>query len=213
MAQYLKTDVRDRIAAAALGVFARNGFHRATMAGIARAAGISTGNIYHYYRDKNVLFDEVVPGRFVRRLTVLIRRRIRALDGVEDVLALPPGTAFAAAAETLMAFSIKDRLRLIVLLGRSAGTRYEGFAGKLARDLQRQALSYARTVRPALDVTAELRFSLERIYVHWVETMVCILERFETEAEIRAAVASFSTYHLAGLRSLLTGRPLASRPV
>ncbi len=204
MAQYLKAEVQARIASAALGVFARKGFDRATMAGIAKAAGISTGNIYHYYRDKHVLFDEVVPGSFARRFTGLIRRRIKSLDGVADLRALPPGSEFAAASEALMAFSIKDRLRIVVLLGRSAGTRYDGFAGKLVKDLRRQALSYARTVQPNLEVSPEWLFNLDHIYIHWVETLVSILERFETEAEIRAAVASFSKYHLAGLRNLLT---------
>ena len=43
MPQVLKPEVRDRIVAAAEVVFAADGFAKATMAGIAKHAGLSTG--------------------------------------------------------------------------------------------------------------------------------------------------------------------------
>ncbi len=45
---------------AALRVIKRNGFHRARMSDIAREAGISYGLVYHYYGNKENLFDAIL---------------------------------------------------------------------------------------------------------------------------------------------------------
>ncbi len=45
--------------AAAVEVFGRRGFQRASMAEIARAAGVATGSIYNYFRGKDHLITEV----------------------------------------------------------------------------------------------------------------------------------------------------------
>ena len=49
---------RDKILTAAAGVFAQHGVAGASMAEVAKACGISKGNIYHYYDSKlAILFD------------------------------------------------------------------------------------------------------------------------------------------------------------
>jgi AcrR family transcriptional regulator len=204
MAQYLKDAVRERIATAAVDEFARAGVRKATMAAIAKAAGVSTGNIYRYFSTKDDLFDAVVTDEFVGRFTQLIRRRIKALHGTADLREPAAAAAYAAASEALFAFAIQDRRRLVVLLARTEGTRLEGFSDRFVADLTRQALSYARSVRPGFEAMPALRFSLDQIYRNWTRTLVAILERFDTEAALRDVVTTFSSYHLAGLRGLLT---------
>ena len=46
---------RQQILAAAAGVFAEKGFHRATIRDVARAAGIADGTIYNYFENKDAL--------------------------------------------------------------------------------------------------------------------------------------------------------------
>jgi TetR/AcrR family transcriptional regulator, transcriptional repressor of aconitase len=48
--------IRDRIVAAALRVFADHGFHRATMQDVVRESGLSVGAIYTYFSSKDDLF-------------------------------------------------------------------------------------------------------------------------------------------------------------
>lgn len=48
------------IFSAALRVIKRQGFHRARMADIAREAGISYGLVYHYFRNKDDLFESIL---------------------------------------------------------------------------------------------------------------------------------------------------------
>ena len=53
-------DRRDQILGAALRVFAEKGFDRATNKDIARAAGITPGLIYHYFKSKKDVLLEAI---------------------------------------------------------------------------------------------------------------------------------------------------------
>lgn len=55
-------DKRRAILAGALAVFARGGFTRASVDGIAAEAGVSTRTIYNHFQDKTELFQTVVQG-------------------------------------------------------------------------------------------------------------------------------------------------------
>jgi AcrR family transcriptional regulator len=202
MAQYLKDDVRARIDKAALEVFGKVGVEPATMATIARRAGISTGNIYHYYPTKDALFEAVLPDSFVQRLEKLIRLRVAALDGIADARTLGPQAPFAVFARDLLAFSIEHRLKIVVLLGRAAGTRHAGFAAGLVETMLTMAVSHFRTLTPDLEVTRAQRVALDRIYRNWVVSIVEILETQKSESAIRDALEAFSRYHMAGLNGL-----------
>ena len=58
--QKLKGDIEERILASARDQFLRHGYSRASMRGIASAAGVSAGNLYNYFPNKDELFRRVV---------------------------------------------------------------------------------------------------------------------------------------------------------
>ena len=209
MAQVLKEEVQKRIVEAALVVFAKKGYPAATIGEIASAAGISTGNVYRYYENKEALFEDAVDEAFVARFSALLKQRATALAGIEDVRQLGPDAAWFAASEELMRFTIDNRLRLVILLGRAEGTRWASFAVDTAQELVRLAIAHFRSVTPGvpgIKVSETMRFALQRIYECLVATNARILAEYEDEARIREAVASYSRYHLAGLRELFAGQ-------
>ena len=57
--QYLKQNVRERILEAAEQEFDQNGFQDASMRTIADSAGVSLGNVYRYFTNKQALFCAV----------------------------------------------------------------------------------------------------------------------------------------------------------
>lgn len=201
MPQVLKDEVEERIAGAALAVFAERGFEGASVAEIARRAGISAGNVYRYHASKEELFDAVVPEAFVAKLRALLRRRVEALAGVEDVRTLKPGAPFLVASEELFAFAIEHRLRVVVLLRNAAGTRWEGFAEETVATLRKLAIAHFRAIDPALAPTEAMRFDLELIYRNLLSSTAAILARFDDGAKIREALAAYAAYHLVGLAS------------
>ncbi len=58
--QRIKDERREAILKAALHIFARKGLAAARISDIAAAAGLSYGLVYHYFRDKEALFVELV---------------------------------------------------------------------------------------------------------------------------------------------------------
>jgi hypothetical protein len=144
----------------------------------------------------------VVPRSLANRLLRLLGRRVRALSGVRDVAHLPAGSAFFAAAEQLVAFSMMHRLETVILLSRTAGTPLEGFDEKLVRFLEKLALAHFRKFDPSYLSDPGSRIVLRIAYENMVHAMALILQRSGDETEIRAAVAAYSRYHLAGLKQL-----------
>ena len=62
-----RPDARPReILDAAVAVFAESGFERATLAGVARRAGVSPALVVHYYRSKAGLFEAVIRDRMLQ---------------------------------------------------------------------------------------------------------------------------------------------------
>jgi AcrR family transcriptional regulator len=64
---------RERLVAAAITVFRRDGYERARVQDIAREAGLTTGAIYANYRGKAELLAEAIGQRTARELDVLLR--------------------------------------------------------------------------------------------------------------------------------------------
>ena len=69
------TTTEGRILAAAVSVFGARGFHETTVSHIAREAGVATGTIYNYFRQKEDLLVEVFR-RYIKRY---LRRQSAAL--------------------------------------------------------------------------------------------------------------------------------------
>ncbi len=186
MPQILKDEVRARILAAALDVFAAQGFIGATMATIAERAGLGTASLYRYYESKDALFEAAIPPELAERFESILDRRVRALGrGEED-----------DASDEMMRFWIDHRLAVVVLLDRAAGTPYERYGREFVDHLVRGTLTQLRGAR----VSAPARFVLERIFENTRAMLAAILVRHETEREIRAAVEAFWSYQVPGLR-------------
>jgi AcrR family transcriptional regulator len=203
VAQYLKDDVQARIEAAALRVFATRGYGAASMALIAREAGVATGNLYRYFEDKQALFEAVIQPELPGRVASLLRRRVAALEGVAQPRDLPPDAAFHAVSAELLEFVAAHRWELVFLLGRAEGSPHAGFPAQIVRMLEKLALAHHATRHPHRDLEPSRRAMLKLVYEGLLRSTVAILERHHHAGDIRAAMAAYADYHLAGLGQLL----------
>ncbi len=204
MPQYPKPEIRDRIHAAALRVFAARGYPDAGMAEIAREAGVSPGNLYHYAAGKEALFAEVVPDAVARLLLRLLRERVEALRGVAEVA--DAGPAYATASEALLAFSIAHRLQVVILLGRAAGTPYAALPEEVVARMVELAAAHFRALPGFREPDETEHFDLTLLFRAYVASLVAILDRYDDEPRIRRAVDAYARYHLAGLRAFFSPR-------
>lgn len=82
MAQVKKSEVRERILAAAAGLFAERGYAGATIGQIAKAAGIAPSSVYVYFKSKlGIVFAIYEP--WLKEHLELLAREVEALPTAE----------------------------------------------------------------------------------------------------------------------------------
>jgi len=102
-----EADRRGQILGAAFEEFAAKGFKGATIKSIARAAGLqSPALIYHYFPDKEALFDEVLEAR---------APIVRAVADSDFMMDLPPEKVLHVMGQAYLAFD-KSNTQLVQLV-------------------------------------------------------------------------------------------------
>lgn len=198
MPQVLKSEVRDAILVAATARFARHGFHGASMADIARDAGVSAGNVYRYFGGKQDLFAQILPDAFVASFDEVLGRRVDALAALDDMAVLD-AEARARQAEFL-AFLVAHRHQVVLLLDRCEGTVHEDFGRRFVEGLVQRALA----AMP--DASPHATFVLTRVFDGARQTIVAILETSDDPAQVAGALAEFWRFQIGGLAALQSRR-------
>lgn len=75
-------DKRERILAAAIKVFAKNGFYATRVSEIAKAAGVADGTIYLYFKNKDDVLVSIFEDGIMRLLEII--REIAASDATVE---------------------------------------------------------------------------------------------------------------------------------
>jgi AcrR family transcriptional regulator len=197
MPQVLKDEVRERILTSALEVFAAQGYAGARMATIAERAGLGTASLYRYYASKGELFDAVVTPALAERFETLLDKRVRALAqlawGDEPRRVDDQG-------EEMLRFWVENRLAVVVLLDRAAGTAYAHYGERFVEQLVSATLAQIRAAHPGVRVSAAARFVLTRIFENTRRMLAAILAEHESERTLREAIEAFWSYQIPGLR-------------
>jgi len=121
----VKVGTRDKILVGALEVFARKGYHRASVDDIVRASATSKGAVYHHFPNKEAVFLALVDD-FAARLAGAVAATIAVRQGA---LARVEGALVAA----LSTFADDERLaRLILLEAVSLGPVYQAKRAEVA---------------------------------------------------------------------------------
>jgi AcrR family transcriptional regulator len=68
-----KTERRQQLLAHARDVFAKRGYHEASIDDIAKAAGVARGTFYLYFADKRTIFEELVDRMFAKLGMAIMR--------------------------------------------------------------------------------------------------------------------------------------------
>ncbi|ABW65994.1 TetR/AcrR family transcriptional regulator [Desulfosudis oleivorans] len=82
-------EMRQRIFAAAIDVFAEDGFHRATIDKVSETAGIGKGSVYRHFKSKEEILDELLRKAFqevVERISTITSKDIDILQMVQEMI-------------------------------------------------------------------------------------------------------------------------------
>jgi len=86
---------REAILAEAAALFARHGYHGASMSDLAQACQLSKATLYHHYRDKSEVLIHIADGH--------VSRLVELCDSVDNDLTVPPGDRLAVLVERFLA--------------------------------------------------------------------------------------------------------------
>lgn len=200
------TTARERILATATAEFLGRGFSDASLRRIAAAAGVTTGAVYGHFSGKASLFDAIVEGpaeelyrRYVASQEAFYDRPLEeqsfeAMRRLEDELT-----------SELYGFVFDHRDAFLLVLTRSAGTRWEGYLDRFA-DIE--SASTARYVREMGEKGVSVRAISEpmartlarQFFVGFFQPLVEGMDR----AQALVFVAEYSTFYHAGYAALMT---------
>lgn len=159
-------ETHERILKSGLAAFLEEGFEKANLRRICKAAGVTTGAFYKHFKDKEALFSELVEP-----LASMIRKAYaqgeeRGFAGYDEGKPVTPEQVRAALeakaagtlATTAMLYSHRDIYELLVF--RSYGTPYEHFLDWLVDEEDRTTLRVLELIHGAEKARPSSRKSL-----------------------------------------------------
>lgn len=161
-----RADTQERLERAALRVFARAGFNRATVRDVAREAGVAQGLLYNYYRSKHDLLAAVFS-----RSMADVETSFAAANGdapPTERLARLVRAAFAGVREHLafwqLVYAVRQQPEIVAALGPELPAWTTGILATLQRLLRdaghEQPATAARLLFASIDGVAQ-HFALD----------------------------------------------------
>lgn len=194
--QTLKEDVRQSILRAALNEFKSHDYADASMRRIAAAAGVTTGNIYRYFKNKEELFEALVGPiyeKIIHYILDLKKELDRCYTGQDNGLKY-----LKMVEETIVGLFLEYSAELTILMNRSSGSKY-GQVKEQMVSLIVTILEDAFTAGPqnAAELTTANRQSARMLAGTIVEGVCLILKEYEDGETVKRLVNEFVyLYHL-----------------
>jgi AcrR family transcriptional regulator len=194
--QHLRDEVRNAIIAAALDEFLAKGYRNSSMRVIARNAGIVMGNIYHYFKNKDELFNELVGSVHdqVTSISQQICDEMAQREGPwEDKQAM---VLVQQMCNHILETFAGHRTELLILLDKSEGSRYANTKQEMI--LQIEQILKARLI-PEMkmkDSAAKNPYILYVTASAFVEGVCIILRSCQDHSQQEALISSLTNIML-----------------
>jgi AcrR family transcriptional regulator len=202
--QIKKEEMRARICDAALKKFAEKGFSGTKVSAIAKEAGVSVGNIYRYYMNKEDLFYTLITPAFVKKCKSLIAQKIEMAHGhtLQDAEKDKEIAAFNA---DYIRFLVHYRRQIVIVMECSHGTQYEHERQEMIELMLRLVADYLQSAQ--IEISERRRAILPTIYRNLLQGTLDILKMPVTdEDEIGGMLQELLRYHFLGLSRFLKDR-------
>ncbi len=135
--QIKKKEVQNKIYQGAMEVFKENGYRGATMKEISKKSKVPIGNIYRYYENKEILFDEIV---FELYSSLKYNHIHEDLERVSSDFYQKPRVFL----NNYINLATSKPMEFFILFDSSAGTKYENFLEELVEIRGEKYLEYKR---------------------------------------------------------------------
>ncbi len=155
-------EAREKLIACAKKEFLEKGFAKASLRSISAAAGMTTGAVYFFCKDKNGLFGAVVEEP-LKRLMTLISEHFSE-DMATDVSQYQHHAGdHDDFAEAMISMLYADRDALLILLEKAAGSSYDGIIDRFIAMIEQHNFALAEKY-----AAAHPGKRVNRYFMHWI---------------------------------------------
>ncbi|WP_432662731.1 TetR/AcrR family transcriptional regulator [Wukongibacter baidiensis] len=185
--QVLKEEVRNNILKAAIGEFRENGFKNSSMRNIAKRSGMTVGNLYRYFDNKEDLFYTIVNPTFNKMKEVINDEEI-SLHGKD-------GKNYIAQQVTKRIIEINEEYRdeLLIIINGSEGTKFASAKKEFLELVERR-------IKGLLDKIEKIGLSIDSDFISkiiattYVEGVLLILNTFEDSDRINEEIELYAKF-------------------
>ena len=189
--QVLKDELRHKILLESQHLFLQKGYDRTSLQMIADKVNISKSNLYHYFKNKEELFYELMDGAAEGLKRLIMRFRDKRFDprtGAREYQVL--------LTEEVISLLLAEKYGLLLIMEQSQGTRYEGLRSSLIDML-------AAKTAPLLADEDNCLLLAQIMARNLIDGTVQILKNRVRPREVRTGLNRLVEYHTQGINALL----------
>jgi len=183
-------------------LFLKKGFRDTTTREIARGAGITTSNLYHYFESKDQLFCFLL-----KPATDSLETMLDEHHGIKgyDILRMQEESYSNETLEEYMTAVKRYRPLLKLLLFRSQGSSLENYKEHFVEKSTQKVLAWLRAMK---DMHPEINTSISDFFIHlnnvWLFTLLEeVLMHDLSEEETRAVLSDYIKFEVLGWRKMV----------
>lgn len=201
--QTTKASIQQLILEVAKKEFIQHGVQGTSMRTIAKQVGISTGNIYHYFKSKDALFYEVLQP-LLKAINQYVKQHNDTKHISLDVFSL---NRFQQESIDKMLMLVKDfRAELRLLLFHAEGTSLAGYATRLIEMQTKIGFEYLRLMKERYP---HLNINVSPLMMHiagatWMMVFTEIIKHSDfKDQELRWGLEQWMQFSTAGWKTLM----------
>ncbi|MFA6071925.1 MAG: TetR/AcrR family transcriptional regulator [Janthinobacterium sp.] len=199
--QFQKDDIRGKIIAAAGETFLTQGFGKASMRAIAKKAGISTSNMYNYFKSKEKLFYAIVDPVFHH--LVNIRKEVFEYKDNKDFNNENFMRQFTELVPNLMFEMIrKYRKELLLIMDCSKGTKYEQTKKMMATTMKTNFTENIKSKKKKRLLQDSILMHI--LAMNLIEGLLEITRNYKNDEWAKSNIESLMKYHIRGMVQFFT---------
>jgi len=184
--QVLKDEIRESIYQAALTEFSEKGYEKASMRNIAKRAGITAGNMYRYFKNKDDLFYTVTSPAYDEIVRFIVEQELpRGNDREWENMNVDKQT------DGIVSIYLEHKKELLVIIDGSKGTRYERAKDDIIRLVENMITNILKLRSETDGLAMPDPHFIHVLSASVIEGVILILKQYKEDEKVREMVRQF----------------------
>jgi len=196
--QVLKEEVKQKIKKAAVYEFEENGYQKTSMRSIASSAGVTVGNLYRYFKNKDDLFNVIIQPAF-QEIYKFINEfaRFKKITLSEEK---QKDNFIKTFEESLIRIYIQHRPELVILLNGSKGSQMENareqIISLIAGRIKKEAFPKMKNRK---SIITEDDFLAQVLATSFIEGISLVLNKYKDKEKTKELFTQFTHVYFRNL--------------